>query len=116
MIEFTARVFLLFLRLLVLRKSAHPTILHGKIRSSRDFGILRRELLDHIIPLDERHLHRLIQEYIDGYYHSVRTHSSLDHKPPIIESSVQKQLLPDTELQAEPILGGLYYSYQAKTA
>ena len=32
-------------------------------------GILWHELLDHIIPLDEQHLHRLIREYIDRYYH-----------------------------------------------
>ena len=80
-------------------------------------GILRRELLDHIIPLDEQHLHRLIREYIDRYYHPVRTHSSLDHKPPIIDSLVEKQRLsPDIELEAKPILGGLYTNYQAKAA
>jgi len=80
-------------------------------------GILRRELLDHIIPLDERHLRRLIQEYIDGYYHPVRTHSSLDQKPPHVDSSVKKQQLsPNAELQSEPILGGLYHNYLAKAA
>jgi len=80
-------------------------------------GILRRELLDHIIPLDEQHLHRLIREYIDRYYHPVRTHSSLEHKPPHIESSVKKELLPpDTKLETESVLGGLYHNYRAKAA
>ena len=31
----------------------------------RFLGILRRELLDHIIPLDERHLYRLLKEYVE---------------------------------------------------
>ncbi|MCE5314613.1 transposase [bacterium] len=43
----------------------------------RVIGILRRELLDYIIPLNERHLHRLLKEYIYKYYNPVRTHSSL---------------------------------------
>jgi hypothetical protein len=83
----------------------------------RVIGILRRELFDHIIPLNERHLHRLLMEYIDNYYHTVRTHSSLDHRPPLVDASVAKpQLLPDDTLESEPILGGLYHSYRAKAA
>jgi len=49
----------------------------------RMIGILRRELLDHIIPLDERHLERLLREFVGDYYHPIRTHSSLDGRPPI---------------------------------
>ena len=45
----------------------------------RFIGILRRELLDHIIPFDEKHLERLIKEFVADYYHPVRTHSSLGH-------------------------------------
>jgi transposase InsO family protein len=83
----------------------------------RVIGILRRELLDHIIPLNEHHLHRLLKEYIGKYYHSVRTHSSLDHRPPLYDVSVKKsQLSPDDLLESEPILGGLYHSYRAKAA
>ncbi|MHB9037564.1 MAG: integrase core domain-containing protein [Armatimonadota bacterium] len=77
-------------------------------------GILRRELLDHIIPLNERHLHRLLKEYIGEYYHPVRTHSSLDHRPPVVTE--KPQLSPDDTLKSEPILGGLYHNYQAKAA
>lgn len=85
--------------------------------AERVIGILRRELLDHIIPLNECHLHRLLREYIDKYYHPVRTHSSLDHKPPLYDVSVKKsQLSPDDPLESEPILGGLYHSYRAKAA
>ncbi|MEN6358313.1 MAG: integrase core domain-containing protein [Armatimonadota bacterium] len=65
----------------------------------RVIGILRRELFDHIVPLNERHLHQLLREYIDEYYHSVRTRSSLGHRPPIVNPSVKKpQLSPDIPL------------------
>lgn len=85
--------------------------------AERIIGILRRELLDHIIPLNEQHLHRLLKEYIEKYYHPVRTHSSLDHRPPIADLSVNKsQLTPDIVLESEPILGGLYQSYRSKAA
>ena len=83
----------------------------------RFIGILRRELLDHIVPLDRRHLERLLNEFIDNYYRPIRTHSSLDHEPPVIDSSVGKRRLsPDTELEPEPILGGLYTNYRVKAA
>jgi hypothetical protein len=79
--------------------------------------MLRRELLDHIIPLNERHLHQLLREYIDEYYHPVRTHSSLGHRSPVIDPSVEKsQLLPDSLLESKPILSGLYHNYQSKAA
>jgi putative transposase len=85
--------------------------------AERVIGILRRELLDHIIPLDERHLYRLLREYIDNYYHPIRTHSSLDYEPPIKQVSVgQSQPLSDVELESQSILGGLYHGYQSKAA
>ena len=83
----------------------------------RFIGILHRELLDHIVPLDERHLERLLKEFIEGYYHPIRTHSSLNHEPPVIDSAVEKRcLLLDVELESKPIIGGLYHGYRAKAA
>ena len=85
--------------------------------AERLIGILRRELFDHTIPLDERHLHKLLNEYVGSYYHPVRTHSSLNHSPPHVDQSVNKpQLSPDADMESEPILGGLYHNYRAKAA
>lgn len=85
--------------------------------AERFIGILKRELLDHIVPLDGRHLERLLREFARDYYHPVRTHSSLDHEPPMIDQSVERpQLTLDAELESEPILGGLYHGYRAKAA
>lgn len=54
----------------------------------RLIGVLRRELLDHIIPLDERHHERLLWEFVEDYYHPVRTHISLNHEPPVIDPGI----------------------------
>ena len=83
----------------------------------RFIGLLRRELLDHIIPLNDRHLHKLLKEYLDNYYHPVRTHSSLGHLPPCTTAMTTKPLsLSEAGLQPRPILGGLYHSYEIKAA
>jgi transposase InsO family protein len=39
----------------------------------RFIGSLRRELLDHVIVLDEMHLRRLLRDYV-RYYNRTRTH------------------------------------------
>jgi len=44
--------------------------------AERWVGSCRRDLLDHVIILNERHLQRLMAEYI-SYYHEDRTHLGL---------------------------------------
>src|SRR5580700_6117663 len=46
--------------------------------AERWVGNCRRDLLDHVIVLNERHLKRLMSEYI-RYYHDDRTHLALEH-------------------------------------
>jgi transposase InsO family protein len=83
----------------------------------RFIGILRRELLDQIIPLNERHLCKLLKEYVDNYYHPVRTHKNLDHMPPLaIETTTKPLSLSVANLHPKPILGGLYHPYETKAA
>jgi transposase InsO family protein len=47
----------------------------------RLIGSLRRELLEHVVILNEHHLKRLLSSYLD-YYHPWRTHQSLDRDAP----------------------------------
>lgn len=41
----------------------------------------RRDLLDHVIALNEQHLKRLLSEYV-RYYHEDRTHLGLEKETP----------------------------------
>lgn len=74
-------------------------------------GIVRRDLLDHIIPLNQCHLERLLSEYAH-YYNNVRTHQTLGGETPIKSAPPPKTLVEGTMLLAKPILGGLYHDYQ----
>lgn len=49
--------------------------------AERWVGSCRRDLLDHIIALNERHLKRLLADYI-RYYHNDRTHLGLRKQTP----------------------------------
>ena len=49
--------------------------------AERVIGSIRRECLDHMIVLGSRHLKKILASYVD-YYHSARTHLSLDKDAP----------------------------------
>jgi len=72
----------------------------------RVIGTLRRECLDHMIILNEKHLHDVLYEYIFEYYNVSRTHMSLDKDSPV-HRPVQK----DGKIVSKPILGGLHHVY-----
>ena len=44
--------------------------------AERWVGSCRREILDHVIALNEQHLRRLIRDYVN-YHHDDRIHDSL---------------------------------------
>lgn len=74
----------------------------------RIIGSIRRDSLDHIIVFGERHLIRILTEYV-GYYHTARPHQSLDHNAPVprpVEPPEQGRVV------ADPILGGLHHRYR----
>ena len=73
----------------------------------RVIGSIRRECLDHVIVLNERHLRRILRDYFD-YYHSSRTHLSLNKDPPdprAVESAEHGNIV------ALPRVGGLHHRY-----
>ncbi len=49
--------------------------------AERWVGSVRRDLLDHVIVLNQRHLRRLLKEYV-RYYHEDRTHLGLGKDTP----------------------------------
>ena len=81
----------------------------------RFFGTLRRELLDHVIVLNEKHLNRLLREYLEEYYHPSRPHQGLNGDTPV---STER---PDTvdepiKLISIPVCGGLHHRYERVAA
>jgi putative transposase len=78
----------------------------------RTVGILRQELLNHVIPLNKKHLERLLREYIEGYYNTARTHQGINCQTPILSAEPVKTVVADTVLTGEPILNGLYHRYK----
>jgi putative transposase len=71
-------------------------------------GSLRREVLDHVIVLNESHLERLLKEYIEEFYHLHRPHQGLEGQTP--EPS-PRSLQPPSSVIAIPVLGGLHHHY-----
>ena len=67
--------FLLASGVIPMRTAVHSPWQNGI--AERWVGSVRREMLDHVIPLNERHLRRLGREYL-AYYHEDRTHVGLD--------------------------------------
>ena len=76
----------------------------------RFIGTLRRELLDHVIVLNQRHLDRLLSEFIGGYYHTARPHQGLGGQTPILQERPPSISGP-SKLVSIPVLGGLHHRY-----
>jgi hypothetical protein len=66
----------------------------------------RRDLLDHVIAVNESHLKRLLSEYID-YYHEDRTHLGLEKQTP----QGRNRSASTNRVIAFPRLGGLHHRY-----
>ena len=77
--------------------------------AERWVGTCRRDLLDHVVVVNEVHLRRLIRDYI-SYYHEDRIHDSLDKDTPAMRPVSSK---PDqsARLISFPRIGGLHHRY-----
>jgi putative transposase len=77
--------------------------------AERWVGSVRRELLDHVIVLNQRHLKRLLKEYV-SYYHKDRTHLGLEKDTP--GDRVAAPVSPcANKIISLPRLGGLHHRY-----
>jgi putative transposase len=82
----------------------------------RLIGTARRECLDHLIPLTERHLRKILTEWVSHYNHG-RPDTSLGPEipePPTLSvpRSAGYQLPHGHRVAARPILGGLHHEYR----
>ena len=80
--------------------------------AERVIGTIKRELLDHIIPINQLHLRKLLHEYINDYYNTNRTHQGLMGKTPVASRTYLPTSIAETKLEATPVLNGLYHTYK----
>jgi putative transposase len=78
--------------------------------AERWIGSCRREMLDHIIPLNERHLRRLLREYA-SYHNDDRVHDALNKDAPT-GRPVDQRPSPAASIISQPRLGGLHDLYR----
>jgi transposase InsO family protein len=80
--------------------------------AERVIGSIRRECLDHVIVLNERHLRRVLASYFDDSHRS-RTHLSLNKDTPI---GRPVQPADAGKIVAFPQVGGLHHRYERLAA
>jgi putative transposase len=81
--------------------------------AERFVGSVRRELLDHVVVIDERHLRRLLRAYVD-YYNSERVHTSIADAP--IGRAVESRPSENAKAIGLPRVGGLHHRYTWREA
>jgi hypothetical protein len=59
-----------------------------------------------MIILNKRHLHSVLDEFINDYYNVSRTHMSLEKDCP-----EHRPIQKDGKIVSKPILGGLHHVY-----
>lgn len=76
--------------------------------AERVIGTLRRDCLDHVIVMGERHAREILEEYV-GDYNAERTHQALGG-----DSPVPRDQLPVENGRVVSVehLGGLHHSYR----
>ncbi len=78
----------------------------------RMVGTLKRECLNHMIIINERHAYRIIREFLQ-YYHNDRTHQGLEQETPNGRKIEPPEIGP---VKRRPILSGLHHRYYREAA
>jgi transposase InsO family protein len=73
--------------------------------AERAVRTFRPECLDHVIVVNERHLHVLLTEFVH-YYNHERPHRSLEQQSP-----VPREVMRNGPIVSRSILGGLHHAY-----
>jgi transposase InsO family protein len=76
--------------------------------SERFVGSVRRELLDHVLLLDDEHLAALLHEY-RRYFNESRPHQGLAQRIPVPRATAPD---PTKPIVVTSVLGGLHADYR----
>ena len=85
----------------------------GNATCERLVGTLRRELLDHVLILGERHLRAVLTEY-QAHYNTARPHQGIAQRVPDDEPDAPRATVTDVgaqQIRRKPVLGGLINEY-----
>jgi hypothetical protein len=77
--------------------------------AERWVGSCRREMLDHVIPLNKQHLRRLGRDYLT-YCHEDRTHIGLEKETPA-RRPIESHATGQREPLSLPRIGGLHHTW-----
>jgi putative transposase len=83
--------------------------MRGNGFAERFVGTLRRECLDHVLILGERHLRGVLAEYV-RHYNGHRPHQGLQQEPPLRESGHAVDLT--ARIERTQVLGGVISEYR----
>ena len=81
--------------------------------AERFVGTVRRELLDHVVVLNEDHLRRLLRQYVE-YYNTDRVHTSIGDSPAARASEPKPSA--KAAIIRLPRVGGLHARYTWRDA
>src|SRR5262249_5907440 len=83
----------------------------------RVIGTLRRECLDFVISLNEKHLYGILKEWVT-YYNQGRPHMSLGpgipepiRTLPVLRQAHRHRIPTGHRIVARPVIGGLHHDY-----
>jgi putative transposase len=76
--------------------------------AERFVGTLRRECLDHVLILGERHLREVLAEYA-RHYNGHRPHQGLQQEPPLRQPGHAVDI---TRIERRRVVGGLISEYR----
>jgi putative transposase len=87
-------------------KSLHPNM---NAICERFLGGLRRECLDHVLLIGDKHLRRVVGEYV-SYFNACRPHQGIGQAIP--NAPANDNVVAAGYVVARPILGGLHHDYR----
>ncbi len=80
--------------------------------AERWVGTARRECLDRLLILGQRHLEAVLREFVE-HYNAARPHRALDLRPPLAR---ERPVHPTGEVVRRDRLGGLIHEYDRRAA
>ena len=79
----------------------------------RFLGSVRRECVDHLLILGERHLGRVLAAYV-GHFNAARPHQGIGQRAPLCVDTLAspRRSRATDRVIARPVLGGLHHEYR----